>query len=70
MADYSRYGGTSPDWTAYMDANPQPQQPSNLNVKQLQEMTNAGREANSREILKMITGTCFVELPFPYLISP
>ncbi len=56
MADYSRYGGEAPDWAAYMAANPQPPLPPNLTPVELQKLTNAGREANSEEILKTITG--------------
>ena len=56
MVDYSRYGGISPDWTAYMAANPQPQLPPNMTPIELRERTNAGRESNSKELLKLLTG--------------
>jgi hypothetical protein len=60
MADYSRYGGISPDWTAFIAANPSPEQPQGLTRVQIRERTNLGREANSREILKTITGIYYV----------
>lgn len=56
MADYSRYGGISPDWTAYIAANPSPESPQGLTPIQLRERTNLGREAHSQEILKKVTG--------------
>ena len=55
MADFSQFGGVSDDWTAYVTTHPQPPLPPDLTPVQLQERTNAGREANSREILKTIT---------------
>ncbi len=54
MADFSHYGGVSDDWASYVAANPQPQLPPDLTPVQLQERTNIGREANSKEILKSI----------------
>ncbi|KAH7395528.1 Alpha/Beta hydrolase protein [Cadophora sp. MPI-SDFR-AT-0126] len=55
MAEFSRFGGVSDDWTAYIAAHPQPPPAPDLTPVQLQERTNAGREANSREILNTIT---------------
>ncbi len=54
MADFSRHGGISPNWTAYMNENPQSKPPPNLGPKELQERTNAGRESNSQAILKTL----------------
>ncbi|PVH76490.1 lipase [Cadophora sp. DSE1049] len=54
MADYSRYGGVSDDWTAYTAAHPQPPLPPDLTPVHLQQRINAGRESNSREILSTI----------------
>ena len=56
MADYSRYGGEAADWAACLAANAQPVQPAGLTPLQLQKLTNAGREANAKEILKSING--------------
>ena len=58
MADFSQFGGISDDWTAYVTAHPHPPLPPDLTPVQLQERTNAGREANSREILSKITSKC------------
>lgn len=52
MADYSQYGGVSPDWEAYMAQNPQPALPPGLTPLQLREMTNQGREAASNAIIQ------------------
>jgi hypothetical protein len=56
MADYSRFGCESLDWTEYMRLNPPHPMPEDLSPLQLQQITNEGREANSRAILKDITG--------------
>ncbi len=62
MADYSRYGGISTDWTAYMAAHPIPEQPQGMTRVQIRERTNLGREVNSREILKTITGIYYTAI--------
>lgn len=67
MADFSRYGGVSDDWASYMTANPQPQLPPDLTPVQLQERTNLGREANSREILKTITSNFHLVFVIRYM---
>lgn len=54
MADYSRYGGISADWNAYIAKNPLPEIPANLTPIQLRDLTNAGREAHSQLITKSI----------------
>ena len=59
MADYSRYGGISPNWDAFMAKNPQPELSPGLSPVQLREMTNKAREKNSREIIATI-GTAFL----------
>ena len=56
MADYSHYGGISPDWISYMAANPQPTIPADLSPLELQKLTNDGREAASNAITKGVDG--------------